>query len=289
MRSLIHTTVLAAAIAVVVTTDSPAATGGYTPAFARKFRISPEKQLNTIPPRVTIRVNQRGAESVGVKLVFTPVRGRGVRATVDLGRILANRTVRPAWPAQRQLSPGRYRVRLAVNAAHGAKLARTPRSPGRTTVVVKRGPVTEGPITAGIFPIAGPHSYGGADGRFGAQRDSHLHEGQDISASSGATLVTPTAGTVRYTDYQAGGAGHYIVIDAVDGRAFMFAHLRSGSTMVLPGQPVAAGQAIGQVGSSGSSTGPHLHFEIWLNGWRISAASRPVDPLAQLLAWDPDY
>ena len=52
------------------------------------------------------------------------------------------------------------------------------------------------------------------------------------------------------------------------------------------GQAVAAGQQLCRVGQTGDATGPHLHFEIWIGGWRRDKASVPVDPLAQLQAWD---
>jgi murein DD-endopeptidase MepM/ murein hydrolase activator NlpD len=48
---------------------------------------------------------------------------------------------------------------------------------------------------------------------------------------------------------------------------------------------VTAGQQIAAVGNSGASSGPHLHFEIWPDGWYSSKQSKPIDPLPDLLAW----
>jgi murein DD-endopeptidase MepM/ murein hydrolase activator NlpD len=66
-----------------------------------------------------------------------------------------------------------------------------------------------------------------------------------------------------------------------------FAHCQEGSIPVVPGAVVAAGQPICLVGRTGDATGPHLHFEIWVGGWRVSAASHFIDPLPDLQAWDP--
>jgi murein DD-endopeptidase MepM/ murein hydrolase activator NlpD len=84
--------------------------------------------------------------------------------------------------------------------------------------------------------------------------------------------------------FQASGAGWYVVLDAVDGRDYFFAHCAEGSVAVAAGAPVAVGQPLCGVGMTGSATGPHLHFEIWEVGWRVRGGY-PIDPLPHLLAW----
>ena len=90
-----------------------------------------------------------------------------------------------------------------------------------------------------------------------------------------------------YVDNQPLAAGWYVVLHTVDGRDMFFAHCQEGSIPVAPGAVVAAGQPICLVGHTGDATGPHLHFEIWVGGWRVNAASHFIDPLPDLLAWDP--
>jgi murein DD-endopeptidase MepM/ murein hydrolase activator NlpD len=90
---------------------------------------------------------------------------------------------------------------------------------------------------------------------------------------------------VRFTEYQPGGAGYYVVLDGTDGRSYFFAHCQKDSFATTPGSAVAVGQHLCNVGQTGSATGPHLHFEIWLGGWRVDGTSEPIDPLPDLLAW----
>ena len=141
------------------------------------------------------------------------------------------------------------------------------------------------PSSDHAFPIRGAFSFGGKDSRFGAGRPGHIHQGQDMSAALGTPVVAPWAGTIEVVRYQAGGAGYYIVLDG-DGedRDYVFMHLRKGSTLVQVGDAVAKGQPLAEVGSTGSSSGPHLHFEIWIDGGWYTGG-RPVDPLPFLQAW----
>ena len=131
-------------------------------------------------------------------------------------------------------------------------------------------------------PIAGAFDWGGPDAGFGAKRPGHRHQGQDLAAASGTPVVAPYRGVVTAVQYQAKGAGRYVVIDGED-YDYVFMHLRTGSIVVREGERVRTGQAIGEVGSTGESSGPHLHFELWVGAWYDGG--HPIDPLPLLQQW----
>jgi murein DD-endopeptidase MepM/ murein hydrolase activator NlpD len=135
------------------------------------------------------------------------------------------------------------------------------------------------------FPVLGEHSFGGADARFGARRPGHIHQGQDIVAAQGTPVAAPRGGTITWRAFQAEGAGYYLVLDAVmEPFNYVFMHLQRASLQVRVGDRVRTGQVLANVGSTGTSSGPHLHFEIWRGRW--SKGGEPIDPLPALLAWD---
>lgn len=90
-----------------------------------------------------------------------------------------------------------------------------------------------------------------------------FHTGTDFAAPQGATTVAAKGGTVVYSGVMSG-YGNTIVIDHGSGIQTLYAH--SSKLLVSNGQQVSAGQAIALVGSTGMSTGPHLHFEVRVNG-----------------------
>lgn len=99
-----------------------------------------------------------------------------------------------------------------------------------------------------------------------------LHTGTDFSAPSGTPIQAAAAGTVILATYY-GGYGNAVVVDHGGGMTTLYAH--QTSVAVAVGEEVATGQTIGFVGSTGLSTGPHLHFEVRIDG-------KPVDPAAYL-------
>ena len=98
-------------------------------------------------------------------------------------------------------------------------------------------------------------------------RNGRTHQGVDISAPHGTSIVAADSGTVVTSTY-AGGYGNYIVIAHGNGMTTLYAHMSSRAVGV--GASVSKGQYIGSVGSTGNSTGPHLHFEVSVNGSRVN-------------------
>ena len=99
------------------------------------------------------------------------------------------------------------------------------------------------------------------------------HGGTDIGASYGSAIYAADSGTVvRSSDGWNGGWGNYVMIDHGNGMQTLYAHMSSRAVSV--GQTVSRGQTIGYVGSTGMSTGPHLHFEMYVNGSRIDPQTR---------------
>lgn len=142
-------------------------------------------------------------------------------------------------------------------------------------------------LGSGVFPVQGPHDYGGAGARFGAPRGGHTHQGQDVMAACGTPLVSVMTGTVDYAGYQAA-AGNYIVIDNNGSSTdFVYMHLAYPALIRKVNAPIAAGQQIGAVGNTGNSQGCHLHFEYWQGDWY--GGGSPIDPLPYLKAWDAAY
>jgi hypothetical protein len=224
--------------------------------------------LHGRPARISFTLG--GERAVHVRLhVLSAADGSRV-ATVDLGERSAGEHSTTFTGLEAGVLPeGRYVLHIA-----GRRLRRAPSASSTADVEFSHH----------AFPITGSFHWGGDGSRFGAEREGHSHQGQDLAAAEGTPVVAPRAGLVEAVQYQAAGAGHYVVLDGDDeDHDYVFMHLRSGSVTVREGDRVRTAQRIGEVGNTGRSSGPHLHFEIWVGGW--FAGGEPIDPLPLLKSW----
>lgn len=255
------------------------------------------------PPRVTLRIDEAHVGTVNVQVAIHDLATRKAAVIANMGWVHTARTLAVSWPHGSRLKVGTYHVSVSAHDHHSGDLKRTAHSSGVTTLTVQAPvkapppPAAPAPLQAGVptpaqtvadgavFPVAGPHSFGGPENRYGAPRSNHIHEGQDILAAEGTPDVAPLAGTITWTSYQAGGAGYYAVEHTLIGFDFMFAHCKAGTLLVSAEQAVAAGQQLCQAGQTGDATTPHLHFEMWVGGWQAKGG-HSIDPLPYLQAWE---
>lgn len=101
-----------------------------------------------------------------------------------------------------------------------------------------------------------------------------FHAGVDIANGAGTPIYAAASGVVEYAGWN-GGYGNFIRIDHGNGLTTSYGHIQNGGILVRMGQEVVVGQNIARMGTTGSSTGNHLHFEVRQNG----ATTNPVDYL----------
>ena len=145
-------------------------------------------------------------------------------------------------------------------AQEGPRLRELARVSTRTGRIVHALPLrwpVRGPVKSGYGPRRSPWN--------GARE---VHEGIDIGSPPGTPIESPAAGTVVEASSQ-GGLGKHVTLDHGNGVRSRYGHLKKLDVKV--GQRVVKGQVIGLVGSTGRSTGPHLHYE-------VVVAGKPVDP-----------
>lgn len=133
-----------------------------------------------------------------------------------------------------------------------------PEAPPTTAVAEQMGPMTR--MIAFVAPVRGY----GINSAFGLRRlpgqAARQHEGVDIAAPQGTGVFVATEGRVLRTGYEPAGYGRFIEVSHPNGMTTFYAHLKRID--VATGDRVEADARIGLVGSTGRSTGPHLHFEV---------------------------
>lgn len=127
-----------------------------------------------------------------------------------------------------------------------------------------------------IYPL--PSNWVIISSRFGPRTHPitgkyHNHSGTDLPAPGGTPVKACQGGVVTVSAYAQYSYGEYVVINHGNGISTLYAHMTLGSRKVKVGDVVSAGQVIGLVGTTGSSTGNHLHLELQVNGERKDATT----------------
>lgn len=217
--------------------------------------------------RTTVENQRLKAENERQRLELNELNNR-VEAVEDTSRKLAEKSGVVEQPA-----PGSGGPALPIDedglAALELKMAQLERNMrAYESVLRERG------YTPTVWPVLGKleGGFGGRRNPFGGN-SFEFHSGQDIDAATGDPVVSGASGKVTFTGWQ-NGYGQLVVIDHGGGLTTRYGHL--SHIDVIQGQTVGRGEFIGRVGSTGRSTGPHLHYEVRIN-------DEPVNPLQYLL------
>ena len=159
--------------------------------------------------------------------------------------------------AQEEEDRKRIAAQAAANAA-AAAAAKAKAAQASAVVYSPDGNPLQWPLP-GNSRITSP--YGNRPNPFNSKK-TEFHTGVDVGASYGTNIVAAEAGTVTYSGWQRG-YGNTVIINHGNGMTTLYAH--ASSLLVSVGQSVRRGQAIAKVGSTGNSTGNHLHFEVRVN------------------------
>ncbi len=236
-------------------------------ALQRRKGLAPD---GVAGPRTRRALGWRGRPGLGSRTMKVGDRGWDVAAL----QFLLQRAGKGAGRADGVFGP---LTDAAVRRAQAAAGIGVDGLAGPTTLRSLRGvggdsPPVSAPEGAVRFlrPVAGPMGDG-----FGVDRGDHMHQGIDFPVPFGTPVGAAGVGTTIFAGWNNGGFGNLVVIQHRLGYTTWYAHLSSIATSV--GAQVSGGTRIGYVGSTGYSTGPHLHFE-------VRHYDTPVNPMPMLLS-----
>jgi peptidoglycan hydrolase-like protein with peptidoglycan-binding domain len=239
-------------------------------AIARFQRARGLSVDGVVGPQTRQAFGKRGRPAFGSRTMQRGDRGWDVAA---MQYILARRGY-PPGAIDAVFGPGTDAALRNFQAAYG--LSADGLAGPATIAALRRGsasrgttPVADGPVRL-LRPVSGP-----IGDRFGAPRSGgRTHTGLDFPVGSGTRVGAAGVGVTEFAGWNSGGYGNLVVIRHRLGYTTWYAHLSTITTW--KGEEVTGGTRIGYVGSTGHSTGPHLHFELRRN-------AVPIDPFPYML------
>ena len=196
-----------------------------------------------------VSLEEKRAEADGI-LTELIAKGDEFQAKLDESEALQSQLMNEIAQAEKDLKEAEYKEWLATSRPSGTDTNPSNQSPNASGWIK---PLKSYTITSSfgnrVHPVLGYERF---------------HEGVDMSAYTNTPIYAARGGKVTKASYQADGAGYYVNINHGDGFSSIYMHMTR--YIVSAGQYVNQGQVIGYVGSTGLSTGPHLHFGIAKNG-----------------------
>ena len=244
----------------------------------------------------------KAPRTLATKTSWLRYRNAGIRGIVRPARYPHRTTTHPSvgddfdvvMALAAQLKANRAQQSLAGTAtrALAARYGTSPQGQLATAMVLERAKAWR---LLGTFPLPGRGELAspvkgvvGGCGYFGCPRPGHLHNGVDFLAPTGTPIHAVDAGRIALVEgiSQSGGYGNFVCVQHRPHLASCYAHMSAYAAGVRLGARVKRGQVIGLVGSTGSSTAPHLHFEV--RRGPAACQSCAIDPLALLSGDVPD-
>ncbi|HEY6781186.1 MAG TPA: peptidoglycan-binding protein [Thermoleophilaceae bacterium] len=261
----------------------PAAVDGIRGAATRRAvrRFQRRKHLTVdgvVGPQTRHALGRRGRPRLGSRLVRAGQRGWDVAAL----QFLLGRHGYPPGPVDGVFGPGTRAAVLRFQRTAG--LAVDGVAGPATLAALRRGGATSGPRSIPVSSPVGPVRFyrpvpGPIGDGFGAPREGgRRHMGLDFPVPYGTLVQAAGRGTTAFAGFNRGGYGNLVVVAHRLGYTTYYGHLSRITSWV--GENVVGGTRLGYVGATGHATGPHLHFEVRLNG-------TPIDPLPYLLPTTP--
>ncbi len=244
--------------------------GPFTEKGVRSFQQRNRLLVDGVPgPQTRQALGRRGRPRLGSRVMHRGHRGWDVAA---LQFLLQRRGYQPG-SIDGGFGDGTRNALLSFQRAAGLTVDGLAGSATLSALRRRSGGPTQTPTGPVRFyrPVPGP-----IGDRFGARREhGRKHSGIDFPVASGTLIQAAGVGTTVFAGYNSGGYGNLVVVQHRLGYTTWYAHLSRITTWV--GERVQGGTRIGYVGSTGNSTGPHLHWEVRLN-------NVPIDPIPYLLA-----
>jgi peptidoglycan hydrolase-like protein with peptidoglycan-binding domain len=253
----------------------PIAVDGVKGPFTRRGVIRFQRRKNLLVdgiagPQTRRALGRRGRPRLGSRMIHRGHRGWDVAA---LQFLLQRRGYSPGG-VDGVFGMGAYNAVTSFQSAAGLGVDGIA---GPQTISSLRGRSTPSSQTVPVGDVRFYHPVDGPIGdRFGAPREGgRRHAGIDYTVPYGTLVQAAGVGTTIFAGYNSGGYGNLVVIQHRLGYTTWYAHLSRITSWV--GENVSGGTRIGYVGSTGYSTGPHLHFE-------VRRYNTPIDPMPYLLS-----